>query len=192
MTLRRTARHAAGLLALTLACFATPTTTGAQRQSAELGWSGTVVVERKASGRISGNGPGSTYIGFDGFQTVTYRLKGDGTATWDGTYTGTIDGGGLYTIPSRGSGSGSGWGEASALAGEPDILEAGQEQADDQEHAVLGAIAAQVHDEPAGPGVNQCDADRVDSGEARAQRRDETPGNQCRRTHDLERGDRAR
>ena len=66
-------------------------------------WTGTITVDRTANGTLRG---GETSIGFTARQTATFSLNGDGTGTWVSSFTSTTDMGGLYTIPTSGSGSG--------------------------------------------------------------------------------------
>ncbi len=73
------------------------------------GWTGTIRVERRASGSFRS---GDVALGFTGQQTVIYTLNGDGTASWQSSFSNSTDMGGYYTIPSSGSGSGSGYGDA--------------------------------------------------------------------------------
>jgi hypothetical protein len=73
-------------------------------------WTGTVTVERRASGSFRASADAT--LGFTGRQTVTYTLNGDGTASWHATFSNNTDMGGNYGIPSKGSGSGVGFGGA--------------------------------------------------------------------------------
>ncbi|MBP8273745.1 MAG: hypothetical protein KAY59_04905, partial [Acidobacteria bacterium] len=72
-------------------------------------WTGTVTVETRGSGPMMPSGEGSK-IRFVGSESVTYSLRGDGTAGWTATASNTTDMAGLATIPMRGSGSGHGRG----------------------------------------------------------------------------------
>lgn len=75
--------------------------------NAAMAWTGTITVERRASGslRPDNGGPG---IDYTGQQTVTFAVNGDGTASWQGTFASRLEMGGLYVLPTRGSGSGHG------------------------------------------------------------------------------------
>ncbi|MCC7417375.1 MAG: hypothetical protein IT176_09555 [Acidobacteria bacterium] len=75
--------------------------------SAGTEWTGIVTVERRASGEFRA---GDKAIGFEGSQTATFTLNGDGTASWHSSFSSTTDMGGLYTIPASGSGGGFGYG----------------------------------------------------------------------------------
>jgi hypothetical protein len=105
MTLRRPAQRAAGLLAFTLAVFASTSSITAHRQPQELGWTGTITVEMKADGALPG---AASAIKFKGSETTTYTLRGDGTASWISTLSSATDMGGRYSIPLKGSGGGNG------------------------------------------------------------------------------------
>jgi len=70
-------------------------------------WTGTISVERRASGTLRSD-DGKVTINFNGHQTVTYDLHGDGTASWHSQVT-TSTRTNFYTIPVTGSGSGFGY-----------------------------------------------------------------------------------
>jgi len=72
-----------------------------------MAWTGTITVEKRASGSVRPDGGGAG-IDFTGRQLVTFSLNGDGTASWQGTHTSRVEMGGLYSVPTRGSGSGYG------------------------------------------------------------------------------------
>lgn len=91
------------------------TAVGQSPGGAAMAWTGTVTVERRASGSFRATANAS--IGFTGQQRVTYTLNGDGTASWDATFSNNTDMGGIFAIPSRGSGSGSGYGDAEFSGG---------------------------------------------------------------------------
>jgi hypothetical protein len=68
-------------------------------------WTGTVTVTQRASGTFRPQGA-EQGLGFQGDQTTTFTLNGDGTAGFTSTYHGEYLAGDQYTIPTRGSGSG--------------------------------------------------------------------------------------
>lgn len=78
------------------------------QQAAAQAWTGTITVDEDAAGNWAPGGPGRPSLGFTGHMSSTYTLQGDGTVTWTGSLNNSIDMGGYYTIPTRGSGSGVG------------------------------------------------------------------------------------
>ena len=88
---------------------ASSATDARQAGAPPMAWTGTIRVEQRASGSLRS---GDAAIGFTGQQVVTYVLNGDGTASWQSSFSNSTDMGGYYTIPSSGSGSGSGYGGA--------------------------------------------------------------------------------
>jgi hypothetical protein len=81
----------------------------AQRSTGSAGmeWTGTITVERRASGTLRSD-DGKATIEFNGRQTVVYDVHGDGTASWHSQVT-THTGTNLYAVPVTGSGSGFGY-----------------------------------------------------------------------------------
>jgi len=73
-------------------------------------WTGTIIVERRATGSLRASADAT--IGFTGRKVVTYTLNGDGTASWQATFSNNTDMAGYYGIPSTGGGSGVGFGGA--------------------------------------------------------------------------------
>ena len=72
-------------------------------------WTGTVTVTHRSSGTYRAEGS-RAYLGFQGAQTTTFTLNGDGTASYSSTYRSSTDVGGEYAIPASGSGSGTTFG----------------------------------------------------------------------------------
>lgn len=70
-------------------------------------WTGTIAVERRATGTLRSD-DGKTTISFTARQTVTYTLNGDGTASWHSSVTANTKTN-FYSIPVAGSGSGFGY-----------------------------------------------------------------------------------
>jgi len=106
-------RHARWLVIVAASVLIASPGTGARQTGGEspaMAWTGTVTVERRASGSFRASADAT--IGFTGRQTVTYTLNGDGTASWDATFSNNTDMGGFYGIPSKGVGSGFGYGGA--------------------------------------------------------------------------------
>lgn len=85
---------------------------GSTGSAAALAWTGTITIRQHAAGsyKVSGN---PLAIGFNADRTVTYTLNGDGTASFDARFSSTLDMGGQYSIPTRGSGSGTAYAGAS-------------------------------------------------------------------------------
>src|SRR5262245_36456857 len=78
---------------------------GGGTDTADLQWSGTVTVTRRATGSLrSDDGKGS--LGFTGSETVTFQLGADGIASYNATFNSNVDYAGQYSVPTLGTGNG--------------------------------------------------------------------------------------
>ena len=111
---------------LTLVLATTPADAQRSGETATMEWTGTITVERRASGTLRSD-DGKVTIQFTGQQTVTYSVHGDGTASWHSSVN-TNTNTNLYSIPTSGSGSGFGYAGVSFDGGQWSIHAAAENE----------------------------------------------------------------